>query len=328
MIRTLYRSQTGEIQTDLELNAFEQALQDKQGFLWVDLINESPEVCEPILLDIFGFHPLAVDDALTERHVPKLDDWDDYLYLVLRAVIYDPQSDNGVELPELDIFFGKNYLVTYHEERVTAIDQVWLSAQQDTPHLKRGLGYLLYRLLDDVVAGYIPVIETLNETLDQIEDQLFENPTPAALEQIFGLKRNVLYLRRITLPQREVLNKLAGNQYTVVDPDTRVFFRDVYDHLVRLHDFIESMRDLVVGAQNTYLSLVNNRMNNIVKTLTIITTIFMPLSFIVGFFGMNFFQPATPLDLWTGQTAFILTLVVLILLPLAMYLWIQRRGWM
>ena len=134
-------------------------------------------------------------------------------------------------------------------------------------------------------------------------------------------------MRRILLPQREVLNKLARDDYRVIDPRDRIFFRDIYDHLVRLHDLNESLRDLVGGALDTYLSVVNNRMNDIMKTLTIITTLFMPLAFVTGFFGMNFFEPLGLMKNWTTSPVFYSMLAVTILLPTAMYLWMRRRTW-
>jgi magnesium transporter len=171
------------------------------------------------------------------------------------------------------------------------------------------------------------VVEEIDEAIDQTEDEVFDRPTPETLEHIFMLKRAALHLRRIIGPQREVLNKLARDDYRVIDSRARIYFRDVYDHLVRLHDITESIRDLVSGALDTYLSVINNRMNEIMKTLTIFTAMFMPLSFIGGFFGMNFFAPVAPLVKWTGIPAFVFTLVITILTPVAMYLWIRRRGW-
>lgn len=186
----------------------------------------------------------------------------------------------------------------------------------------------MYKLADELAAEYMPVIEQIDDAIDQIEDQVFDDPGPALLEQLFVLKRALLRLRRILGPQREVLNKLARGDYDVIGQDRLVFFRDVYDHLVRLHDITESLRDLVGSALDTYLSVVNNRMNDVMKTLTVITTLFMPLSFLSGFFGMNFFQPVTSLDVWTGRLAFGLTLAAMALLPVGMYLWMRRRAWM
>jgi magnesium transporter len=157
---------------------------------------------------------------------------------------------------------------------------------------------------------------------------VFDDPTPSLLEQVFTLKRSLLRLRRIIAPQREVLNKLARGDFMVVDAEERVFFRDVYDHLVRLYDITESLRDLVGSALDTYLSVVNNRMNEVMKILTVITTLFMPLSFLVGFFGMNFFQPVVPLEGWTSRAAFALMLAAMGLSPLAMAIWMRRRRWL
>lgn len=296
MIRSLYRAQDGSLRANLSSDEITPALEDKQGLLWVDLMDEAHEVCTPILRGIFGFHPLAVQDALQEVHVPKLDDWGQYLYLVLHAIDFDKQNHRELNTLELDVFLGQNYIVTYHQQPIVAVGRLWEACQRDEHHLKRGADHLLYRLADELVASYMPVIEGMDETLDLIEDQIFGEPTPATLEQLFSLKRALLHLRRIITPQREVLNKLARDDYAVIDAEDRVWFRDVYDHLVRMHDINESMPDLIGGALDTYLSLVNNRMTEVMKTLIIITTLFMPMTFVVGFFGMNFFQAVAPLE--------------------------------
>ncbi len=328
MIRSLYRTQEGHIHTDLRPDELAAALQDTDGLLWVDLSGEPPAACEPILHETFGFHPLAVDDALQESHVPKVDDWGQYLYLVLHAVVFDQQGDGHMDTLELDVFLGKNYLVTHQAQPIAAVDRVWTACQRDERHLQKGAGRLLYKLADELVADYMPTVEEIDEAIDRIEDRVFDNPAPSLLEQVFTLKRALLHLRRIIAPQREVLNRLARGDYAVIDVEDRVFFRDVYDHLVRLYDIAESLRDLVGGALDTYLSVVNNRMNEVMKTLTLITTLFMPISFVAGFFGMNFFQPVTPLDVWTGKLAFILTVAGILLMPFGMYLWMRRRAWM
>ena len=149
------------------------------------------------------------------------------------------------------------------------------------------------------------------------------------LERISTIKRSLLHLRRIIIPQREVLNRLSRGDFEVVDAEDRMLFRDVYDHLVRLNDINENLRDLLGSVMDIHLSVANNRMNEIMKTLTIITTLFMPITFLTGFFGMNFFQPvALRLEPWTSLAVFAGVVAVLVLLPLAMYLWIRRRGWM
>ncbi len=327
MIRILYFTSAGEIRTDVAVEALPELLRDTEGLLWLDLREESPEACTPIMRDVFGFHPLAIDDALEESHVPKVDDWGKYLYLVLHAVSYNVE-ENNIDTLELDVFVGANYIVTHHDTPLKAVERVWNLCQRDERHLERGPAHLLYKLADEVAADYMPVVEDIDITIDEIEDQVFDNPAPSVLEQIFGLKRALLTLRRIIGPQREALNKLGRGDYAVIPAGYGVFFRDVYDHLVRLYDISESLRDLVGGALDTYLSVINNRMNEVMKTLTVITTMFMPISFLAGFFGMNFFQPTFRFDAWTSQGAFIALMAVMLLLPVGMFLWMHKRAWM
>jgi magnesium transporter len=330
MIRVFYLSSDGRRRTDLTPPDFRRAMEDPQGLLWLDLQAEPPASAEPLLRETFGFHPLAIDDALQEIHVPKVDDWGRYLYIVLHAIRFHPSAENGRHLDtlELDVFLAKNHVVTYHEHPIPAVDRVWLSCTQGEHPLQRGTDYLTYWLADELVADYMPTIERMEETIDSIQDSVLDAGGSATLERILRLKRALLHVHRILSPQREVLNKLSRGDFPVVDPEDRVLFRDVYDHLVRLNDINENMRDLLGSVIDTYLSVVNNRMNDIMKTLTIITTLFMPMSFIVSFFGMNFFQPVERgLGAWTALPAFWLTMVLLGLAPLGIYLWIRRRGW-
>jgi len=326
MVRTVYLSKEGKLQTDLTQIDIAFALQDVQGLLWVDFEAVPDAESEPILLKTFGFHPLAVDDALQESHVPKLDDWGGYLYIVLHAVVYDEKE--GIDTQELDVFVGKNYMVTHHDRPIEAIERLWNTIQRDDRRLKSGADHLLYRLTDEIVAGYLPVEERLDIEIDQIEDAMFGKWDSSMLEKVFKTKRSVINLRRNLAPQREVLNKLARDELSVIDERDRIYFRDVYDHMVRLYEITESARDLVSGTMDTYLSVTNNRMNEIMKTLTVITTLFMPISFVASFFGMNFFQPSTPLDIWTGLPAFWITLLMVILTPIGMFSWMRRRRWM
>jgi magnesium transporter len=328
MIRTLFYQPGQPLRTGLNPEEFPLVIQMRESVLWVDFSGEPPEVCEPILQG-FGFHPLAIDDALQETHSPKLDDWSDYLYIVINYMHLngDRREDWDTEVDELDIFLGPNYVVTHHDNPIPSIDAAWNASQRDLRHVQEGADHLLYRIIDNVVADYMPIVERVDEAIDAIEDVVFDRPTPRTLERIFALKRVLLAMRRILLPQREVLNKLARDDFRVIDAKDRIFFRDIYDHLVRLHDLNESLRDLTGGALDTYLSVINNRMNEVMKTLTVITTLFMPITFVTGFFGMNFFEPVAHLLGWTSRQAFLVTLGVLILLPATMYLWMRRRTW-
>ncbi len=327
MIRTLYASPNTGLDMDFPVERILQALESGDGLLWLDFCNEPPESCEPILRS-FGFHPLAIDDALAETHSPKLDDWGNYLYIVMNYI--NLHRDNGMfkpELDELDIFLGTNFVITHHDFPMKSIDETWDACQRDQRHTSSGADHLLYRIMDTLVTQYMPMVEQIDEEIDELEDQVFAKPTPDTLERLFGLKRVLLAMRRILTPQREVLNKLARDDYSMIDPKDRVFFRDVYDHLVRLHDLNESMRDLVGGALDTYLSVINNRMNDVMKTLTIITTLFMPISFVAGFFGMNFFIPDVPISTWMERPVFYIVLTLIALIPIAMFRWMRSRTW-
>jgi magnesium transporter len=327
MIRSLYFVPGQPIQKDLPPGRFPELIQNQQAVLWVDFVSEPPETCQPIL-EAFGFHPLSIDDALQETHVPRLDDWSDYLYVVLNYMKIEPNGATwNTEVDELDMFLGKNYLVTHHDYPISAIDDTWDACDRDPRTLQGGADHLLYKIADYLVTEYMPVVEKIDDAIDQIEDQVFTRPGPRTLERLFALKRVLLAMRRIILPQREVLNKLARDDYKVVDPRDRVFFRDIYDHLVRLHDLNESLRDLVGGVLDTYLSVINNRMNEIMKTLTIITVLFMPLTFLTGYFGMNFFEPLGNLKVWTTTPVFYLTLAIIFALPIIMFFWMRRRTW-
>jgi magnesium transporter len=328
MIRSIYFQGSGELNTNISAERFNEALKDTQGLLWVDFVGEAPEDCEKILLEVFGFHPLAVDDALRETHIPKVDDWDQYLYIAMHDISFS-RGDDDIESLELDSFLGKNYIVTHHDFPIPALDRVWNACQRDDRHLRHGADRIMYRITDELTANYMQVVEGLDEEIELVEDEVFAKPTPEIVQRIFTLKRVTLHLRRVMSPLREVLNKLARDDYAVIDDRDRVYFRDIYDHLVRLHDISESLRDLAGGVLDTYLSVINNRMNDIMKTLTTITTMFMPISFIAGFFGMNYFQPVSErLIPWTSNVGFIIMMATMILTPLAMYFWMRRRKWM
>jgi magnesium transporter len=327
MIRSIFFAPRAPLRTDIPSHEFPKLIRNRRGLLWVDFSGEPPETCLPILQS-FGFHSLAIEDALQQTHSPKLDDWGNYLYIVLNYLAVAQNGDEwNTDIDELDIFLGKNYIVTHHDFPIPAVDETWNTCQRDPRSLQEGADHLLYKIADTLITGYMPAVERIDEAIDQIEDQVFDRPSPQTLERLFALKRVLLAMRRILLPQREVMNKLARDDFDVIDPRDRIFFRDIYDHLVRLHDLNESLRDLVGGALDTYLSVINNRMNDIMKTLTIITTLFMPITFITGFFGMNFFESTGTLLEWTSRPVFTLTALIMLFFPFGMYLWMRRRTW-
>ncbi len=329
--RAIFRAGDGEIALDWPPDRISEALGDPKGTLWIDV--EDPgsadnQGVEAMLRDVFHFHPLAIEDALKDTHVPKIDDWGSYLYLVFNSIDFDPDTDS-LRLHELDVFLGPNYLVTYHNEPLETLDRCRRNLERDPGHrILNGPDHLLYRLLDEAVGAFLPAIEHLDEAIDAAQDEVFGDPTPQTLQAIFRIKRTASRVHRLIGPMREVLNRLARDPYAIVAESNRVYFRDVYDHLVRLHDISESLRDLISGALETYLSVSANRTNEIMKALTVVTVMFLPLSFLGGFFGMNFFGETLaftvplPKALLFWATIFMMTFT-----PWVMYRWVRRRGW-
>ncbi len=328
MFRALYSSKSGQLRTNLELVDLAFALYEPDGLLWVDFYGNHEEKDEEILAETFGFHPLAIDDAIRESHVPKIDNWGNYLYLVFQAISIERTNILQLEAKELDIFVGKNYIVTHHDQAIDALDHIWSTVQRSEKLLKHGTDHLLYRIADEVIGSYMSVFNTLEDEIDHLEVQVFNKTQAGVMERAFNLNRILLNLRRILIPQREVLNKLSRDEFEVIDTRDQMYFRDVYDHLVRMHNTAESMQELVSGTLGVHLSMVNNRLNEVVKVLTIITTFFMPLTFITSFFGMNFFFPRQAISVWMEKPVFILVLAVLFISPVLMLRILRRKGWL
>jgi magnesium transporter len=303
-------------------------LKNKKTLVWVDFESEPNEACHPILHDVFGFDDLAVEDALAQMHAPKVDDWGKYLYIVFNDMSLNRNGSLEIVTEELDAFLGANYVVTHHDQPIPSIRKSWEMSLRDPRYTNRGADHLLYKIVDNLVADYMPIVETIDEEIDAIEDQVLASPNIALQEKLFALKRALQTMRRVITPQREVLSKLARDDYEVIDPADRMLFRDVYDHLVRLHDLNESMRDLVSGIQDIYLSAINNRMNAVMKTLTIITTMFMPISFVAAFFGMNFFGLTHELDTLLASIVFYVVTALMIAVPITMFAWMRKRTWL
>lgn len=331
VVRVVYRDRDGNLHPDWPADRMAEAAQDREGLLWVDLEADSDDqlrVVNDWLRDIFQFHPLAVEDALQETHVPKVDDWGEYLYVVFRIPRIDEQSD-VLELHELDIFLGPNYLVTFHVAPMDILDREREGIANDPrARLREGPDYLLFRVLERAVDRSLTVIETLDERVDAIQDIVIEHPSPKVIRRIFRIKRSAIQLHKTLTPQREVLNRLARDPYQAVRPEHRVYFRDLYDHVVRIHDISESLRDLIAGTLETYLSVISNRTNDIMKTLTMVSVMFLPMSFLAGFFGMNFF--GEPLVIRAGLPRgllFGITCAMMAVSPCFMWIYAKRKKW-
>jgi magnesium transporter len=329
MIKTNLWNKRGEIQKNLPLENLKAQLSSPDSLIWVDIFDSPYEESLFILKDIFGFHPLAIDDALEETHVPKIDDWGDYLCLVIQVINKNPQGEMlEYQNQEVDIFISKNYILTYHEGQSDTIDKVWDRVSINNRIYERGSENLLYLLLDETASDYIAQTDQFALVINDIEDKLFDHPDAPLLEDIFALKRSILNLRQSISPQREVLNKLARGDYPLLGSSASMYFRDVYDHFFRLYEIAENLQDLTSNTLEIFLSTINNRMNGIMKTLTVITTLFMPISFLAGFFGMNFFAPIEPYTWWTSTPVLVIVIAASVIFPLGMLIYFIKQGWM
>jgi magnesium transporter len=254
---------------------------------WVDLEDPTPEEAS-ILETVFHFHPLAIEDCLADIHHPKADDYEDYLFIIVHGIRFDAPSDQFVTR-ELDIFLGRNYLVTHHHGPMRSIsaarDQCGKSLQAAMP---KGVDYLLQFVLDQMFEHYFPNLDAIEDKIQLVQVEVFEKPTPETLDRIFGLKRDVLQLRRICTPQREIVHRLARGEFGVVSPKAALYFRDTYDNLYRIVDASYAYQDMVQGTLDAYLTAVSNRLNETMKRLTVVGAIFAALTVISGIYGMNF----------------------------------------
>lgn len=294
------------------------------GYLWVSLENASNAEMERILCDTFHFHPLAVEDCQSPGYqTSKIDDFTDYIFVISHAV--NPNNtENNLDPMELDFFLGTNYLVTcYTDDTMPPVLKTWNLIQKDYRLSKNGPDFLCHTLMDALVDDYMPLIDKMESDVEWLEDSVLEKPRTETLQRLLSLKHNIMSLRRIIAPQREVMNRLSRDEFVQIDHQSLIYFRDIYDHLVRIQDLTDSVRDIVSGALDIYLNSTSLRLNEIMKALTIVSTVFLPLSFITGAFGMNFlYIPGA-----SSKIGFYLMGLILVLLGMGMLLYFRKRRW-
>jgi magnesium transporter len=324
------------------------------ALVWVDL--EDPTADEVAVLSaVFHFHPLTIDDCLNQYvDPPKVDDYRDYLFITVQAMDLDareggdatpPQAGapsvagtggaarSAVRTTELDLYLGRTYVVSFHRRPLASIAEVADRCARGAPQPARSAAWLAHALLDTVVDHVLPVVETLDEEIAALEDEALHAPEESLVQRMITLKHGVLRLRRLVAPQRDVVNRLARGDYPpeLVPPETLPYFRDIYDHLVRLEDMIEALRDLGDNVIATYLATLNNRLaatnnrlNEIMKVLSIVGTIFLPLTLVASVFGTNFASTYEGAG-WWGFTGMV---VLMLVVSVAAIAWFRRRRWL
>ena len=284
----VYREGAEKIESGFTVEQLPELLKNEKAVIWVDM-DKPTEADDQILLNVFRFHPLTVEDCRETRNYPKVEEFPGYLYFILHGVQADTSPDHFNTI-ELDAFIGSNYVITYHHDEFRSINNVKKLLSTSPVLCQRGAAFLIHQIFDQIVDYYSPVLDDFDERIVKLEDDIFtmNRPNKAILEEIMDLKRGVLRLRRITGRQREVILRASRGEFSLIPAQLLPFYRDIYDHIMRVTDMAESYRDLLSGALDAYMSVVGNRMNEIMKVLTVFSAVMLPLTFIAGVYGMNF----------------------------------------
>lgn len=310
----------GEVRLDVDPSQVSDLLGERGVVVWLDMENPTLEEMR-CLSEEFAFHPLAIEDATKRHQRPKLDRYPTYDFFVL----YDLDYDKELRAWEIDFFLGKNYVVTIHEHHVPHFDDFrarWVKQPGIVePH---PVAFLLYHLADETVDEYFPIMDKVGDRLEELESRLFDRFEEGVNKEIFQLKRDLLMIRRIVAPERDIFNLLSRRDQPIYDPAVAPYFTDIYDHLLRVADALDTYRDLLASALDAYLSLQSNRLNQIVKVLTVWSIVLMAMTTIASIYGMNFD------DLLLRGLPFDYAVVILGMLGVgaALLLWFRRRGWL
>jgi magnesium transporter len=311
----------GKLRVTQDPAEIHEALQQKKP-VWVEL-QQKDHACDVLLSQQLQLHPLTIEDIWATRSTPKLEDYDTYLYIIVHGV--GGVHDGEVDLIELDLVLGPTYVVTHDPKHL--VDDVRTELDRSPKLLEKGPAWLAHAILDSAVDRYMPVIDDLDAQIAELENEVLRHAGtktgPPILRKILSFKRMLLTLRRMSVHQREILLRLARGDFDEIPPEAAPFYRDVYDHFLRVTDLVESYRDLVTSALEAYLSVQSNRMNEIMKTLTLMSTVMLPITFVAGVYGMNF-DDMPELRWGWGYPA---ALCVMALIVVSALLWFREKGW-
>jgi magnesium transporter len=289
---------------------------------WIDLIGPENDDEVRLLGERFGFHHLALEDLAHRDQRPKAEEYGDYLFIVTQGFECPHARLEDLRWHELHTFLGNGYLVTSHNGEIPGLAQVWKRVEGDPQLLKHGADFVYYLLLDKIVDDNFPILDQIADALEEIEDAVLTRANTGELSRIFALKHHLVTMRKVLSPQRDVMGLLAKRGDARISEKTSLYFRDVYDHLMRIVESIEANRDLLGNALDAYLSATSQRTNEIMKALALLSAFFMPLTFITGFFGQNFEGlPYHSHEMMMGM------LVACVVAPVGLLAWFKRSNW-
>lgn len=323
MIQTVvYEHDSQRFDREIRFDEISEVIKPPHNLVWVDVEKPTPEEMRALEHE-FGFHPLSIEDVLHGHQRPKIDEYNGYFFLVLNALKYDRESME-LDLIEIDFFIGRNYVVTVHDGSSPALDDALTRARAHPRVFEEGIGLLVYTIMDTIIDEYMPVLDIIDEQVDDIEESLFHDFRPDAISTIFGLKREMLKVRRNVGHMRDVFNILARRDQPLFSAHAVVYFQDIYDHLYRITDAVDIYRDTLTSALDAYVSLNANKLNEIMKVFAGISIILMSAALIAGIYGMNFEH--MPELKWIHGYPSALTLMVV--LGLAELIWFKRKNWL
>jgi magnesium transporter len=317
-----YLAPDGKLPQQVNIDQIGSLLATGKGLLWVDIEDTISEDAQ-LLIDVFHFHPLAVADCISKNiHPPKIDEFEDHLFIIVHGINYCIESD-VVETTELALFAGKNYVVTSHDVPLRSVASIMERLKVDGRPMRRGADMLAHDIIDALVNNIMPTIDELDDRCTSIESEVLEHPKKETLGSIMQLKRSLLALNRVMSPQRETINTIARGDYPVIGKKALIYYRNIYDHLVRIETLTQGLRDLADSVLATYLSSVSNRMNETMRVLSIVATIFLPLTLLAGIYGMNFeYMPELQ---WRWGYFMVLGIILLVVLIVIWRFW--ASGW-
>jgi magnesium transporter len=312
--------QQKEITNISELEPFKES----QTTSWINVEGINDVTAVEAIGGLFHLHPLVLEDIVNATQRPKIEDAEDYLFIVLKVLYYSEESDE-MALRQLSLVLGPTFLLTFQEGPGTLFDSVKERLKDGNVRIRKsGPDYLAYCLIDTVVDNYFAVLEKLAEKIEALEEDVVTDPSRQTLQEIHGLKTDMIYLRKSIWPLREVVNTLGRGESALIKDATLPYLRDVYDHTIHAIDTMETLRDIISGTLDIYLSSVNNRLNEIMKVLTIIATIFMPLTFLSGWYGMNFKD--MPELAW--RWGYPMVIGIAIIMATGMFVYFKRKNWL
>ncbi|MFH1075046.1 MAG: magnesium/cobalt transporter CorA [Candidatus Firestonebacteria bacterium] len=302
----------------------EKYLADKSNVIWLDIEAPTEEEMD-ILIDTFNFHTISVEDVIFPHNFPKIESFDDYLFLVIHAISTSDLDSSKISSKEINVYFGKNYIVTIHEENVRQISSIRQRCKTNPGMMAKGVDFVLHNILDSIAEGFFPILDMVNEKIDQVEEKVLfgRKNQKEVMEEILDLKRTLLELRKTVIPQRNVYGTLTRSEISFIKPKAMIYFRDVYDHMLRITDMIEAYRELLSATMEASFTIISTRMNETMKTLTIIATFMMPLTLITSFYGMNVKAP----EFEWGFFGYLWVCGLMVLIAAGMYLYFKRNKW-